>query len=209
MIATVSGTVGGLTGEVAVVEVGGFGVAVLCSPNTLAGLRVGERAMLWTSLVVREDSLTLFGFATEAERVTFEMLQTATGVGPKLAQAILAALSPAEIRSAVLTEDHDALMRVSGVGRKGAQRLVIELAGKVGLLPHLPGVPDARPAPNQGSLQPSWNDAVRNALVSLGYSAREADDAVARVASDAASDEGVELDASSGLRRALSALAGA
>jgi len=206
MIASVSGVVTAITTEVAVIEVGGFGIAVLCTAPTLTKLRIGEQARLATSLVVREDSLTLFGFADEAERTTFELLQTASGVGPKLAQAVLSTLTPGELRHAILTEDLAALMRVSGVGKKGAQRLVLELAERVGVLPHLAGVPEARPA-TRASGGPAWQDHVRSALVSLGYSQREADETVARVVVEAATDPAV--DASSALRLALSSLAGA
>ena len=206
MIASVSGVVTAITSDAAIVEVGGFGIAVLCTAPTLTRLRVGEQARLSTSLVVREDSLTLFGFADEAERTTFELLQTASGVGPKLAQAVLSTLSPGELRHAIVTEDLNALMRVSGVGKKGAQRLVLELAERVGVLPHLAGIPEARPAARTSG-GPGWQDHVRNALVSLGYSPREAEEAVARVVSDATADE--TIDASSALRRALSSLAGA
>ena len=206
MISSVRGVVTAITSDAAIVEVGGFGIAVLCTAPTLTRLRVGELARLSTSLVVREDSLTLFGFADEAERTTFELLQTATGVGPKLAQAVLSTLSPGELRHAIVTEDLNALMRVSGVGKKGAQRLVLELAERVGVLPHLAGIPEARPAARTSG-GPGWQDHVRNALVSLGYSPREADEAVARVVTEAPADEAI--DASSALRRALSSLAGA
>ena len=133
MIAQLTGTVIQLGPTSAVVEVGGFGVLVLCGPNTTAQLRVGETATLSTSLVVREDSLTLYAFATVDERELFELLQTATGVGPKLAQAALAVLSPDELRSAIATENLVQLCKVPGVGRKGAQRLVIELKDKINL----------------------------------------------------------------------------
>ena len=103
-----------------------------CSPGTLAGLRPGERARLATSLVVREDALTLYGFATDDERNTFELLQAASGVGPRLALAMLAVLSPDGLRRAVAAEDLTALTRVPGIGRKGAQRIVLELAGRLG-----------------------------------------------------------------------------
>ena len=133
MIAQLTGTVIQLGPTSAVVEVGGFGVLVLCGPNTTALLRVGEPATLSTSLVVREDSLTLYAFATVDERELFELLQTATGVGPKLAQAALAVLTPDELRSAIATENLVQLCKVPGVGRKGAQRLVIELKDKINL----------------------------------------------------------------------------
>ncbi len=131
MIAQVSGTVIQLGPTSAVIEMGGFGVLALVSPNTAAELRVGQPATLATSLVVREDSLTLYGFASVDERELFELLQTATGVGPKLAQAALAVLSPDELRQAIATENLLTLTKVPGVGRKGAQRLVIELKDKI------------------------------------------------------------------------------
>ena len=97
----------------------------------MAGLRLGQRATLATSLIVREDSLTLYGFASADEREFFELLLTATGVGPKLAQAALAVLSPDELRSAIATENLVQLCKVPGIGRKGAQRIVIELKDKI------------------------------------------------------------------------------
>jgi Holliday junction DNA helicase RuvA len=120
MIASVRGTVAALGPDGAVVEVGGFGLAVSCSPGTLARLRLGEPARLATSLVVREDSLTLYGFADDDERALFELLQTANGVGPKLAQTMLAVHAPRELRRAIATSDFRALTAVPGIGRKGA-----------------------------------------------------------------------------------------
>ena len=111
MIASVRGTVAALGPDGAVVEVGGVGLAVSCSPGTLARLRVGEPARLATSLVVREDSLTLYGFADDDERAMFELLQTANGVGPKLAQTMLAVHPPRELRRAIATSDLAALTR--------------------------------------------------------------------------------------------------
>jgi Holliday junction DNA helicase RuvA len=181
MIATVSGLVAALTGEVAVVEVGGVGLAVQCTPATLATLRVGEVARLWTSLVVREDSLTLFGFATDDERSVFETLQGVTGVGPRLAQAVLAVHSPDAIRAAVATEDLGALTLVSGIGRKGAQRIVLELKDKLGAatggatVVRLPGA--AGPG--------AWRDQLRDALTGLGWSGREVDEALVAVGPEA------------------------
>jgi Holliday junction DNA helicase RuvA len=203
MIASVSGVVSAVTTDAAVIEVGGFGVAVLCTARTLSMLHVGEQTRLSTSLVVREDSLTLFGFADDAERATFELLQGATGVGPKLAQAVLSALSPGELRHAIVTEDLAVLMKVPGIGKKGAQRLVLELAERVGILPVVLGVPESRHAAPTAT-GPAWQEHVRSALVTLGYSPREADDAVARVAAD---DDVDDRDASAALRAALTSLA--
>ncbi|WP_279581573.1 Holliday junction branch migration protein RuvA [Fodinicola feengrottensis] len=122
MITSVSGTVARIGVDHAVVEVGGVGLAVLCTPHALANLRTGSPGRLATSLIVREDSLTLYGFADDEERDLFELLQTANGVGPKVARAILAVLSPDEIRRAVSTGDHKTLTRAPGLGPKGAEK---------------------------------------------------------------------------------------
>ena len=127
MIAFVRGTVAGLTLSSAVLEVGGVGLELNCTPGTLARLRTGAEATLPTSMIVREESLTLFGFIDEDEKSVFEMLLTASGVGPKLAQAMLAVHSPDGLRRAVTTEDVKALTTVPGIGQKGAQRIILEL----------------------------------------------------------------------------------
>src|SRR5437763_14577215 len=101
MIASVRGRVASVAPDGAVVEVGGVGLAVQCTPGTLAGLRVGADARLATSLVVREDSLTLYGFADEDEKQLFELLQTASGVGARVAQAGLAGVAPERVRKGV------------------------------------------------------------------------------------------------------------
>ena len=147
MIAHLDGRVCSVAPDGAVIDVGGVGLLVQCTPGTLAGLRPGERARVATSLVVREDALTLFGFAGEDERNTFELLQTASGVGPRLALAMLAVFSPDALRRAIAAEDLTALMTVPGVGRKGAQRIVLELAGRLGSPGELPsGEAGGRPA---------------------------------------------------------------
>ena len=180
MIAFVAGRVAALAPDGAVVEVGGVGLTLQCTPGTLASLRIGEPAHLPTSLVVREDSLTLYGFADEDERVVFELLQTASGVGPRLAQAMLAVHSPDTLREAVASEDLTTLMQVPGVGRKGAQRIVLELKDRLGALRggvvRLPNLPAAG----------GWREQLHGALVGLGWSAREADDGVAAAAPHAA-----------------------
>ena len=132
MIAHLDGVVCSVAPDGAVIEVGGVGLLVQCTPGTLAGLRGGQRAKVATSLVVREDALTLYGFADEDERNTFELLQTASGVGPRLALAMLAVFSPDGLRRAIAAEDLAALTTVPGIGRKGAQRIVLELAGRLG-----------------------------------------------------------------------------
>ncbi|MFE6688896.1 Holliday junction branch migration protein RuvA [Streptomyces sp. NPDC057743] len=180
MIAFVSGPVAALAPDSAVVEVGGIGMAVQCTPNTLSGLRLGERAKLATSLVVREDSLTLYGFADDDERGTFELLQTASGVGPRLAQAMLAVHSPDALRLAVSTGDEKALTAVPGIGKKGAQKLLLELKDRLGA-----PVGGARPVAGAATGPAGWRDQLQAALVGLGYAAKEADEAVAAVAPQA------------------------
>ncbi|MER6626747.1 Holliday junction branch migration protein RuvA [Streptomyces sp. NPDC000987] len=182
MIAFVSGPVAALAPDSAVVEVGGIGIAVQCTPNTLSGLRAGQHARLATSLVVREDSLTLYGFADDDERQTFELLQTASGVGPRLAQAMLAVHSPDALRRAVSTGDEKALTAVPGIGRKGAQKLLLELKDRLG---EPVGGPAVGPAAGGG-----WRDQLHAALVGLGYATREADEAVAAVTPQAEAAEG-------------------
>jgi Holliday junction DNA helicase RuvA len=188
MIASVRGRVSAVSPDSAIVDVGGVGLLVYCTPTTIAGLRVGDDAQLATSLMVREDSLTLYGFADADERAVFELLQTASGVGPRLAQAVLAVHQPDAVRRAVATEDLTALMLVPGIGKKGAQRLVLELKDRIGP-PTGGATAGARGGPADAAEQ------VRAALQGLGYSSREADDAVAVVTStdEAPADVGALL----------------
>ena len=179
MIAHLDGRVCSVAPDGAVIDVGGVGLLVQCTPGTLAGLRPGERARVATSLVVREDALTLFGFAGEDERNTFELLQTASGVGPRLALAMLAVFSPDALRRAIAAEDLTALMTVPGVGRKGAQRIVLELAGRLGSPGELPSGEAGGPASSRRAAP--WRDQVRAGLVNLGWQARDADLAIAAV----------------------------
>jgi holliday junction DNA helicase RuvA len=181
MIASVSGTVAAITGEAAVIEMGGVGVAVQCTPTTLATFRTGDTTRLATTLVVREDSLTLFGFATDDERAVFEILQSVTGVGPRLAQAVLAVHSPHAVRAAVATEDVGALTLVPGVGKKGAQRLVLELKDKLGTTA---GAGSVVRLPGQLGVG-AWRDQLRQAITGLGWASREVDEALAAVGPEA------------------------
>jgi Holliday junction DNA helicase RuvA len=179
VIASVAGQVAGISPAAAVIEVGGVGVLVHCTPGTLATLRVGEQARLATSLVVREESLTLYGFATDDERTVFELVQTASGVGPRLALAMLAVHTPNALRTAVAGADVKALTQVPGIGQKGAQRIVLELKDKL-------GAPQALDAVLSGmAAEPAWREQVHSGLVGLGYSGRDADEAVAAVAPQA------------------------
>jgi len=207
MIAHLDGTVTTVAPEGAVIEVGGVGLLVQCSPGTLASLRAGERAKVATSLVVREDALTLYGFATDDERNTFELLQTASGIGPRLALAMLGTFNPDALRSAVAAADVTALTAVPGIGRKGAQRIVLELAGRLG-------------APGDGSLavpgravaagaQPGWRDQVRTGLVNLGWQQRDAEQAIVAIEPELADSAAPDVDVAVALRAALRVLGSA
>jgi holliday junction DNA helicase RuvA len=200
MIASVHGLVAALGPDGAVVEVGGVGLAVSCSPSTLARLRVGESARLATSLVVREDSLTLYGFADDDERSLFELLQTASGVGPKLAQTTLAVLPPREIRRAIATSDFATLVQVPGIGRKGAERIVLDLRDRIGPI----GDSSAITSADLAGLTPTapWRDQLARALAGLGFSGKESAEAIEAVGPDA----GDAPDVSALLRRSIQLL---
>jgi holliday junction DNA helicase RuvA len=197
VIAHLNGTVAGISPDGAVIEVGGVGLRVQCTPDTLASLRPGEPARVATSLVVREDSLTLFGFGSDDERNVFELLQTASGIGPRLALAMLAVHSPDALRRALATEDLNALTMVPGIGRKGAQRIVLELKDRLGAPGEFVGN-GAAPARKPGA---TWRDQVQSGLTNLGWPARDADAAIAAV--EAESDGEQPPDVATALRAAL------
>ena len=192
MIAFVRGSVAALTLNSAVIDVGGVGMQVMCAPNTLAKLRIGQEAQVATSMVVREDSLTVFGFADTDERDMFELVQTASGVGPKVAQAMLAVLSPDRLRGAIAGNDLAVLTSVPGIGKKGAERIVLELKDRIGPVAAIQPVAEA------------WRGQVQEALLGLGWSARDADKAVETVVADLPA--GAKPDISALLRDALRTL---
>jgi Holliday junction DNA helicase RuvA len=180
MIAQLTGRVAAVGGTWLVVDLSGFGLKALCTPATAGAVRVGQEVTLHTSLVVREDSLTLYAFGEPGERDCFELVQGASGIGPKIAQAVVSVFSPEEFRAAVAAANITALTRVPGIGVKGAQRLVLELKDKVSVLAGSGGGA-GYPAVAQG-----WRDQVRAGLEGLGYSARDAESACDRVAPIAA-----------------------
>jgi Holliday junction DNA helicase RuvA len=180
VIAFVRGRVAAVGPTSAVLEVGGVGLELHCTPDTLAGLRIGSEAMLPSSMVVREDSLTLFGFADDDEKQMFELVQTASGVGPKLAQAMLAVHRPEALRRAVSTDDVKTLTSVPGIGQKGAQRIILELRDRIGS--PMTSVLTQR---SNGSASGDWQAQVQAGLVGLGWTAKEADQAVSSVAPEA------------------------
>jgi Holliday junction DNA helicase RuvA len=188
VIAFVEGQVDALAPDAAVVKVGGVGLLVHCTPGTLAELTVGQPARLSTSLIVREDSLTLYGFADDDERIVFELVQTASGVGPRVAQAMLATHRPDTLRTIFATQDLKALTLVPGIGPKGAQKLLIELKGRL-------GAPSGGGASAQGAAGRSapgvtpWRGQLLEALTGLGWTARDAEAALADVEPVAAEAE--------------------
>lgn len=204
MIASVRGTVLAVRLDSAVVEVGGVGMLVQATPATLAGLRLGHTAELATTLVVREDSMTLYGFADTDEREAFEVLQTVSGVGPRLALAMLAVHTPDGLRRAVATEDLAALKRVPGIGHKGAQRIVLELADRLGPAssPADDGAPPHFPGPDR-------RGEVVAALEGLGWNTKAAEDAVTTVLADAGGGSVDAQDVAAVLRGALRLLGAA
>jgi Holliday junction DNA helicase RuvA len=209
VIAHLDGTVAAVAPDGAVIDVGGVGLLVQCTPGTLARLRPGERARVATSLVVREDALTLYGFASDDERGTFELVQTASGVGPRLALAMLAVFTPDALRRAVAAEDLNALTTVPGIGRKGAQRIVLELAGRLGSPVSEPAAAGAAAGagPAAAARVAPWREQVRAGLVSLGWQAREADQAITMIEPDLAPADGDgEVDVAAALRAALRVL---
>ncbi len=203
MIASVRGPVEHVGLDRVVVSVGGVGMLVHTTPATAAGCRLGADASLATTLVVREDSLTLFGFGSPEERDMFDTLQTVTGVGPRLALALLAVLSPDELRRAVSQADLVALTKVPGVGKKVAERLALELRDKIGM--------PSGPVSAAGSGAPSvaaspWREQVTEALTGLGWPVKAAGDAVDKVAP--ADPDGADVEVATVLRDALRLLGG-
>lgn len=182
MIAQLSGEVAAVGGTWVIVVAGGVGLKALCTPAAASLAVVGKAITLHTSLVVREDSLTLYGFATAQERDCFELVQSASGIGPKIAQAVVSVFEPAEFGAAISTGNIPALTRVPGIGAKGAQRMILELKDKVVVLgePERPGS-GAQPAGG-------WRDQVRAGLEGLGYPTRDAEAACDRVAELAEGD---------------------
>lgn len=164
MISSLRGEVLSVSGERVVIEVGGVGFTAFATPTTLSQLRVGEGALVHTTLVVREDSLTLYAFGDEDEKQCFDVLLGLSGVGPKLALAILAVHTPDSLRALIQAQDSRALERVPGIGKKGAARILLEIGTKLGQ-----GAPVA--ATSGGGVQ---RTDVVDALIGLGWSEREA-----------------------------------
>ena len=175
MISTLTGTIRAIHADRIVIEVGGVGLSVLVNSQTSSTCALGSLVTIHTSLVVREDSLTLFGFLTEESRNLFELVQTVSGIGPKVALSIMGALSPEDLGRAIEQEDVSAIERVPGIGKKGAQRLILELKGKISAVSG---------ATTYAGHQPVWREQLTSALISLGFSPKESDGAISAVLSD-------------------------
>lgn len=195
MIASVRGPVIEVALDHAVIEAAGVGYRVNATPATLATLTRGSEALLLTAMIVREDAMTLYGFADPDARELFGVLQTVSGVGPRVAMSVLSVLEPDALRTALVEGDHKTLTRVPGIGKRVAERLVVELRDKVGPAAAPAGAtPTAAPGGKRGQLV--------EALVGLGFSERAAEPAV-----DAVIDEQPDADTSTLLRSALNSLA--
>lgn len=178
MISFLRGTVAHVGLSTAVIDLNGAGMSVFATPQTLSHLKVGAEAKLFTSMIVREDSLTLFGFADDEEREVFDVLLSVSGVGPRLALAVLAVHEPEAIRVAAHTGDGKAFTKVPGIGPKVAGRIVLELAGK--LVPHGTGTGTAPAVINTVE----WKPQVVAAMTSLGWSEKDAAGSIDKAMAD-------------------------
>lgn len=199
MIASICGKVLETRIDGLVINVGGVGMFVLCAPDLVASVKVGQEIFIYTSLIVREDSLTLFGFETTASRELFELVQSVSGFGPKLAFTILAAMAPEEFKFAIASEDVNRLKQTPGVGAKGAQRLVLELKDRIG---------SAALTGHNTTQTQVWKQQLEQGLVGLGWSTKDAHKAINAVESEIEDgSEANDLDVAFLLKRALQILA--
>jgi Holliday junction DNA helicase RuvA len=196
MIATLTGEIKSISLDRAIIEVGGVGLSVNLTQNSATHLNLGTMVTFHTSLVVREESLTLYGFLTAESKQLFEQVQTVSGIGPKVALAILGSLSPDELASAIATENIAAIERVPGIGRKGAQRLILELKGKLS---------DLSQGTRVTNHQPAWREQLTNALISLGFTPKDSDRAITTIVNELQADgiEPADLELSEMLKKAL------
>lgn len=194
MIASLDGMAGAVFANSLIVEVGGIGYRVYCAPAVLAAVKVGERTRLFTHHLVREDAQALYGFRTPEELGFFGLLQTVTGVGPKVALAIVGSRAVGDLQLAILSEDLALLTAVSGVGKKLAARIVLELREKVAA---------AGVAAGATAGSPAGEPEVVAALLALGYSVGEARQASREALSDASVGPGLEDRVKAALRTLL------
>lgn len=173
MIATLFGTVRSLKLDQAIIDVNGVGYLVHITAKTSAQLSVGRDYQLFTSMVVREDSMTLYGFTENDERELFELVQTVSGIGPKVALGITASMGIDDLSHAVNSKDEAAISAVPGIGKKSAQRLILELTGKLDF---------SHPANKAAGF--SWRDQLVEALTGLGFARKQAEQAVNEIAAN-------------------------
>lgn len=199
MISSITGKVLETRVDGLVINLSGFGMFVLCSPDLISQAKVGQEISIHTTLVVREDSLTLFGFENVASKDLFELVQSVSGFGPKLAFTILASMSADEFKAAIANEDLPKLKSISGVGTKGGQRLILELKDRIG---EINGISSERIYSN------AWQQQVEQALINLGWSTKDANLAISQVMAKVAETPGKDVESVSDLlKRALRVLA--
>ena len=193
MIASLFGTVRNLKSDRCVIEVGGVGYQLQITNKTSGNLALGADIQFHTTMVVREDSMSLFGFLTIEERELFELLQTVSGVGPKVALAITGSLSVEEFASAISRKDTKTLSGVPGIGSKGAQRMILELGTKL----YSAKEPKV-------TTQIGWRSNLVSALTNLGFSNKEADAAINALAAEFDVKELSKMASGDALKLALS-----
>lgn len=187
MIAFVKGTLTDISALGAVVDVGGVGMNLLTSANALKGKKVGDQVQVPTVMVVREDHMTLYGFADANEKDMFLLLQTISGVGPRMALNLISVMGEQKLSNAIANSDIGSLTAVPGIGKKGAQRLILELSDKI--------------ASPKNSAITSWRESLITALVGLGWNRKDASSAAEQVQTPEN-----EADLSDSLRAALKIL---
>ena len=193
MIASLFGSIKTLKQDRLVIDVNGVGYLVQISLKTSSQLSIGRDVQLFTSLVVREDAMTLFGFLTESEQELFELLQTVSGFGPKVSLAVTQAMDIEDLASAIHTKDESAIAAIPGIGKKSAQRLILELSGKLEITKAL-----------RTNIEASWRSEVLDALVGLGFNRRQSENALNQMAQDLTPNELSDLSPSERLKLALS-----
>jgi len=193
MIASLFGTIRALKTDQVVIDVNGVGYLAHITAKTASHLSIGRDFQLFTSMVVREDSMTLYAFIDSDEKDLFELVQTVSGIGPKVALAITASMSTEELFHAISAKDESAISSIPGIGKKGAQRLILELSGKFELSRF-----------NSVATSYSWRDDLINALTGLGFTRRQAESAISEMAANKDASALSKMSESELLKLALS-----
>ncbi|MDO4687029.1 MAG: Holliday junction branch migration protein RuvA [Corynebacterium sp.] len=201
MIASLRGTVIAIGLNSAVIECGGVGYLFTATPQTLGQLRKGEESCILTTMVVREDAMNLYGFTDDSSREMFSLLQTVSGLGPRLALAAQSVMNPAELSNAIAGGDAKALQRIPGVGKRMAERMIVDLKDKVLVFTTSPQALSDVASGTTAQVSGVAVDQVTEALVGLGFPERSATAAVTAVLTNTPG-----LDTSSTLRAALAYL---